>query len=312
MNIPIIIIHRGDTFYLKLVLEQIRLFNPQNRICLISDDSTNKYDFVEHYNMDDYSEGANAFKKVYVHMSSNPYDYELICFQRWFYIRDFIEKQEMEYFLCMDSDVLLYCNINEIMQEYIPYDFTTCNKQGPGCALFNTSSISNFCRYMMSMYTEDILLSKMKSMYQGFIDNKRLGGICDMTAFVWFQDNTECNVIDIAIPTKGTCFDGCITWGLGFEMEDGKKKVYWIDNLPYGRLTSGHSLIRFYCLHFQGRSKYSIFKYILDKNKVHHSGFWYDLKWLLSKDILNARLKGIKKAINNPKMVVNFVKAKLK
>ncbi len=22
-----------------------------------------------------------------------------------------------------------------------------------------------------------------------------------------------------------------------FEMEDGKKKVYWIDNLPYGRLT---------------------------------------------------------------------------
>lgn len=262
--------------------------------------------------MDDYSEGANAFKKVYVHMSSNPYDYELICFQRWFYIRDFIEKQEMEYFLCMDSDVLLYCNINEIMQEYIPYDFTTCNKQGPGCALFNTSSISNFCRYMMSMYTEDILLSKMKSMYQGFIDNKRLGGICDMTAFVWFQDNTECNVIDIAIPTKGTCFDGCITWGLGFEMEDGKKKVYWIDNLPYGRLTSDHSLIRFYCLHFQGRSKYSIFKYILDKNKVHHSGFWYDLKWLLSKDILNARLKGIKKAINNPKMVVNFVKAKLK
>ncbi len=60
--------------------------------------------------------------------------------------------------------------------------FTTCNKQGPGY-LFNTSSISNFCRYMMSMYTEDILLSKMKSMYQGFIDNKRLGGICDMTAF---------------------------------------------------------------------------------------------------------------------------------
>ncbi len=56
-------------------------------------------------------------------MSSNPYDYELICFQRWFYIRDFIEKQEMEYFLCMDSDVLLYCNINEIMQKYIPYDF---------------------------------------------------------------------------------------------------------------------------------------------------------------------------------------------
>lgn len=245
-------------------------------------------------------------------MSSNPYDYELICFQRWFCIRDFVKTQKIENFLCMDSDVLLYCNIDEVMQQYISYDFTTCNKQGPGCALFNISSISDFCEYMMSMYTEDILLNKMKSMYQEIIDNKQLGGVCDMVAFVWFQDNTKCNVIDIAIPTNGTCFDGCITWGQGFEMEDGKKKVYWIDNLPYGKLMNDQSLVRFYCLHFQGRSKYSMYKYIVDEHKVHHSGFWYNLKWSLSKEILGARLKGIKKAIHNPQMIVNFVKAKLK
>ena len=311
MNIPIIIVHRGDTFYLKLVLEQIRLFNPHTRICLISDASTDKYCFVEHYNIDDYSKGADAFKMAYIHMSSNPYDYELICFQRWFCIRDFVKTQKIENFLCMDSDVLLYCNIDEVMQQYISYDFTTCNKQGPGCALFNISSISDFCEYMMSMYTEDILLNKMKSMYQEIIDNKQLGGVCDMVAFVWFQDNTKCNVIDIAIPTNGTCFDGCITWGQGFEMEDGKKKVYWIDNLPYGKLMNDQSLVRFYCLHFQGRSKYSMYKYIVDEHKVHHSGFWYNLKWSLSKEILGARLKGIKKAIHNPQMIVNFVKAKL-
>ncbi|MCS2890911.1 hypothetical protein NXY11_20020 [Parabacteroides faecis] len=312
MNIPIIIVHRGDTFYLKLVLEQIRLFNPHTRICLISDASTDKYCFVEHYNIDDYSKGADAFKMAYIHMSSNPYDYELICFQRWFCIRDFVKTQKIENFLCMDSDVLLYCNIDEVMQQYISYDFTTCNKQGPGCALFNISSISDFCEYMMSMYTEDILLNKMESMYQEILDNKQLGGVCDMVAFVWFQDNTKCNVIDIAIPTNGTCFDGCITWGQGFEMEDGKKKVYWIDNLPYGKLMNDQSLVRFYCLHFQGRSKYSMYKYIVDEHKVHHSGFWYNLKWSLSKEILGARLKGIKKAIHNPQMMVNFVKAKLK
>ena len=312
MNIPIIIVHRGDTFYLKLVLEQIRLFNPHTRICLISDASTDKYCFVEHYNIDDYSKGADAFKMAYIHMSSNPYDYELICFQRWFCIRDFVKTQKIENFLCMDSDVLLYCNIDEVMQQYISYDFTTCNKQGPGCALFNISSISDFCEYMMSMYTEDILLNKMKSMYQEIIDNKQLGGVCDMVAFVWFQDNTKCNVIDIAIPTNGTCFDGCITWGQGFEMEDGKKKVYWIDNLPYGKLMNDQSLVRFYCLHFQGRSKYSVYKYIVDEHKVHHSSLWYNLKWSLSKEILGARLKGIKKAIHNPQMIVNFVKAKLK
>ncbi len=95
-------------------------------------------------------------------------------------------------------------------------------------------------------------------------------------------------------------------------MEGDKKKIYWNDNLPYGRSVSDNSMIRFYCLHFQGRAKYSIYKYLLDEHKVHHSGFWYNLKWSLSKEILGARLKGIKKAIQNPRMVVNFVKAKLK
>lgn len=50
-KIPVILVHKGNTFYLKPVLEHIRLFNPDTRICLLSDASTKgKFDFVEHYN----------------------------------------------------------------------------------------------------------------------------------------------------------------------------------------------------------------------------------------------------------------------
>ena len=312
-KIPVILVHKGNTFYLKPVLEHIRLFNPDTRICLLSDASTKgKYDFVEHYNLEDYSEGAKSFESIYTHRSSNPYEFELICFQRWFYIRDFARAKGLDSFFCMDSDVLLYCNIDAELSKYKSYDFTICNKYGPGCALFNMSSITRFCEYMNRMYTEESLISRAKAMYQGIIDNKELGGVCDMTAFTWFQDDEDCKVADIALPEDGACFDGCITWGLDFEYEKGKKKVYWIDNLPYGRLKTDHSLIRFYCLHLQGRSKYSIFKYVLDKNKVHQEGFLYALKWMLSKGYLKARLKSIKKAIDNPQLVVNFVKAKLR
>lgn len=312
MNIPILIVHKGNTFYLPIVLRQLRLFNPNSRICLISDESTKCYEFVEHYDIKNYSEGLIHFGEIYKHRSSNPYDYELFCFQRWFVINDFVKENGLQDFLCMDSDVLFYCSVDDVFNKYLGCDFTICNKLGPGCSLFNVDSIKSFCDYMMLMYTSPSYINKMDEIYENLKSEKKLGGICDMTAFVWYQENVKCNVIDIAIPVEGICFDGCITWSAGFEMENGKKKIYWNDNLPYGKQKCDNSLIRFNCLHFQGRSKYSMFRYILDNNKVHNSGFWYDLKWLLSKDILNARLKGVKKAINNPKMVVNFVRTKLK
>ena len=153
---------------------------------MISDASTDKYCFVEHYNIDDYSKGADAFKMAYIHMSSNPYDYELICFQRWFCIRDFVKTQKIENFLCMDSDVLLYCNIDEVMQQYISYNFTTCNKQGLA-ALYSIYLLYLIFVNMMSMYTEDILLNKMKIYVSEIIDNKQLGGVCDSCILSGFR-----------------------------------------------------------------------------------------------------------------------------
>lgn len=312
MNISILIVHLGNTFYLAPVLRQLRLFNPTSRICLISDESTTIYDFVEHYDINLYSDGLRRFEDIYKHMSSNPYKYELFCFQRWFVINDFVKAHQIQDFLCLDSDVLFYSNVDDIFKRYIGYDFTICNKLGPGCSLFNAHSIKSFCDYMTSMYTSSSCLNKMNNLYKEITEKKQLGGICDMTAFIWYQENVDCHVVDIAIPVDGACFDGCITWPVGFEMENGLKKIYWKDNLPYGKLVSDNSFIQFYCLHFQGRSKYSLYKFLVDNNKIHHSGFWYTLKWVLSKDILKARLKGIKKAIDNPQLLKNFIKAKLK
>lgn len=312
MNIPVIIVHRGYTFYLKPVLKQIYLFNPESKIYLIGDESTNMFNFVEHHDISQYSSGLNSFAKAYLHMSSNPYDYELFCFQRWFIIRDFVRVHKLDYFLCLDSDVLLFCNVSEVYQPYLKYDFTISDGGLPHCSLLNKNSIEAVCDYMMSLYTNESNLIRLKKFYQRFLDKNILGGVCDMTALSWYQIDVSNNVINISKPVGGSCFDNHIGVFDDFESEGNKKKIYWIENLPYGRSTIDQSLIRFNCLHLQGRSKYSIFKYVVDDNKVHHSGFLYNLKWSLSKEILGARLKGIKKAIQNPRMVVNFVKAKLK
>ena len=70
-NLPIIIVHTGDSFYLEPALRQARKFNPNNPIYLISDESTNHYDFIEHVNITDYMSSAEKLAEVYVHMSIN-------------------------------------------------------------------------------------------------------------------------------------------------------------------------------------------------------------------------------------------------
>lgn len=308
MEIPIIIVHKGDSFYLSPVLKQARLINPHSQIYLISDKSTNKYSCVEHCYIELYMDGANEFQKVYKHMSSNFYAYELFCFQRWFVIRDFIKQKNIQHFLCLDSDVLLYCNVDEIFSRYLNYDFTVCHQIGPGNSLFNVSSIEKLCNLMLSFYTDERILGELKSTYQNIVDKKLSGGICDMTAFMWYQNKVSDNVIDLSIPKNGVCFNGAITVSSGFEMAGSKKRIYWKNDLPYGKLVEDGTFVQFYCLHFQGRSKYSIFKYLLDDKNHHQSGFFYTLTWMFSEKMLFARMKSIKKAVSNPSMLFNYIK----
>ena len=138
--INIIIAHKGNPFYLKYVLDQCKSSNPNANVILLGDKSNNKYPFIKHAMLSDYFQGASEFAEKYRHMNTTPFEFELFCYQRWFAIYEYMLEQNLKDVWCMDSDVLLYCNIEEIMQKYISYDFTTCNKQGPGSALFNIYS----------------------------------------------------------------------------------------------------------------------------------------------------------------------------
>jgi hypothetical protein len=308
MNIPILIVHKGDSFYLEPVLRQIRLFNPDNRICLISDESTSRYNIVEHFYIDHYTEGLQEFQKVYQHMSINPYDYELFCFQRWFVIRDFVRKEGFTHFLCLDSDVLLYCNVDEVFNQYLKYDFTICKVMGPCFSLFNKESIDKLCDYMLFLYTDKGALERLRLFYKDVV----YGGVCDMTALTWYQKDISNNVIDIIYPSSGACFDGNISDPMGFEMSKSRKRIYWIDNLPYGKYMEDGSLIRFYGLHLQGGAKHEMHKYVLDNQKIHQIGLYDTLKWKFSFKRLKCRYQELRKMFSSSTMFCLMLKNKLR
>lgn len=309
IDIPIIIVHKGDSFYLSPVLKQIRLFNPDSHIYLLSDDSTSHYKNVIHRNVSDYSDGANMFKKVYSHMSINPYDYELFCFQRWFIIRDFVKKEKLDYFLCLDSDVLLYCNVNEVFSKFIDYDFTICKVMGPCFSLFKSSSIEKLCSYMTSLYTDKNHFSRLVSFYDTV---KGIGGVCDMTALTWYQQDVSDNVLDLIHPVNGACFDGNISDPMGFEMLNRRKRIYWKNDLPYGLYLATNTYVKFYGLHLQGGAKHDIYKYILDENKKHRITIMNFLKWKFSYKRLLCRYNEVKKMFSSYNMFWLMINNKFK
>ena len=228
-SIPIIIVHTGDSFYLEPVLQQVRLFNPDNDIYLISDESTNHYEFVSHVKISNYYTKAEEFKRHYKHMSPNPYGYELFCFQRWFIIQDFAEKNNLNHFLCLDSDVLIYCAIDSVFQKWLNSDITICQPNGPQYTLFNRKSLQQFCNFMLSHYTQHEKYEQLKQWYSLIA----FGGICDMTFIKYYAQTPTIHVVDTSEIFDASCFDVNMQSQQGFEIQGRIKKIYWKDGLPY-------------------------------------------------------------------------------
>lgn len=308
MSIPIIIVHTGDSFYLEPVLRQARLFNPTNPIYLLSDESTNHYDYVEHINVLDYYALAEDFKKVYVHMSPNPYGYEIFCFLRWFIILDFVKKHNIDHFLCLDSDVLLYCNVDQVFSKWLDYDMAVCQSNGPQYTLFNKNTLNQFCNYILSYYTDKDKFEQVKEWYKQI----KFGGICDMTFIKYYAQSSGVHTFDTATIVDNSCFDISLQESQGFEKKGRVKMIYWEKGLPYGKQIETGKLIRFNGLHFQGGVKHRMNKYVYRAEKLSFAGnVWDSVKWGLNSKRLMSRIKEVKKIISNKKLLTYFIKRRL-
>lgn len=281
MSIPVIFIHKGDHFYLNYSLNQVKITNPDCPVYLITDSITNKYDFVNYVDINKYFKSADEFAKVYKHMSTNGFDNELFCFQRWFILKEFCEEKKMSDFLYLDSDILIYCNINDVFKKFGEYDFTISKKLSPHCCYFPSSEkLNQFCNFIPKLYTDKNYTGRFLAKHQYHLDNHLPGGVCDMTAFNEYQKETEVKVKDLSLVENNEVFDDNINDPDGFLMKDGIKDLSYDNGFYYGTLKESHQKIKFNTLHFQGPAK----KYIAN----HYLG--NDLKKIKMKLKLDAIL----------------------
>jgi hypothetical protein len=271
----IVFIHQGNDDYLSVALCCARRSNPEADIFLLGDESNNVFDFVRHYDIKDYSDGANQLAKVYKHFSSNSYQFELFCIQRWFVLRDFMHRQDLPDCFYADSDVLIFADLKAERQKFSQFDFTLTEQMSGHSSFWNSrEALDSFCSFVENIYSrkDQLHYDKMLAIWEDIRRGGNSGGICDMTFLDFYRAAHPEKVGNTAAIIDGSTYDTNISLShngdVAFVMQGGVKKIFWKEgsDKPWGLLQgSKNQFVAFNTLHFQGRAKLHMERVFLHK-----------------------------------------------
>jgi hypothetical protein len=271
-NYTICLIHRGKFDYLLTSLQQAHFSNPNSRIILLGDETNkNTFDFVEHYNISDYFSTAKEFAKIYKNLSFNKEAFELFCIQRWFVLNEFLNKNNIDKCIHIDSDVLLYSDFSKD-EEYIKkinsYDMTISG-WSPHCMFINNiAMISKFCDYITDKYNDENLMQEISEAFSNRHFYKTwdfsTSPVSDMFWLNFFPENSCAKVFDTDEVVCDSMVNNNIdvysmfarynTFGHLLNVLFNKKTPYIFD-------LEDNKLVRLHNLHCQGSSKRLMSKY---------------------------------------------------
>lgn len=271
-DIPIIFIHKGNSFYLKDSLWQAKQYN--KRVILLGDESNNQYPEIEFHLMNRYSSGAQYLAQIYKHFGSlHTYDYQLFCFQRWFILKEFMEANNIPMCFYCDSDIMLYCNISE-ENMLRPYDLALIidleNGGASGHSSFwkNIDILHQFCAHILYSYMNQTKLNYWENFYHTVcIPNNweisDMNALSEFGSALWQRDKNavmslekiiaDNSIYDVNINEIENSTDYDV---IKFPaMQSPVKNITWTNNLPYCYNKKLKKFIRFKTLHFQGAAK---------------------------------------------------------
>tara|TARA_R110000824_G_scaffold326043_2_gene512930 strand:+ start:1174 stop:2040 length:867 start_codon:yes stop_codon:yes gene_type:complete len=281
MSHDIIYFHIGDSDYLLTSIKQLKHFNPDSRVHLIgrgvSEEVKQLVNFHDYENL--MCKEAGNFLYNFKNYSTNDANFEKICILRWFLIKNLCIEQDITRFFCLDSDIMVYCNLSEELKKFDHnrYSLTHCIAASSAC--FNDiTALNDYCDFVSGFYdttraSQHFMLrgdkqktfghyrADLLNVYQNRINNNLAGGICDMT--FWGELRTfdaPIMIGEMSSVLGDTTFDHNINSRDFFEYENGMKKITWIDGVPYCKNIFLDKMIRFNTLHFQGYNTKKLMK----------------------------------------------------
>ena len=279
--IPVIIYHCGGQSYLKAAIEMAE--KNAEVFVLIGDskNSTFSQSWVDMNELD--QSGYKEFERVYEHMSTHDKWIDLIIFKKYYIIRDYMAKYNIEKCFILDADVLLYDSLSKFSFTETAYAAVSTPKNqanyawasSPHVSFWTYSAICDFTDYMINVYkNHDSVYDLLKQKYDYQQKNGQSGGICDMTLLYHWSRNRE-KVYNTCVNVDGTTFEHCMTIPDNYMVDEYEmdhvlkiKKVEFVNNKPYLIAKSGKKVFT-PMLHFQGEAK-AFMPYYLDAKNPNH------------------------------------------
>ena len=273
---PIILIHRGDSFYLAHTIAQARSSNPESRLILLGDRSNSFYLGVEHHRYEDYFDEAREFAKLFTYEFFPNYQYPwiLFCHQKYFALRDFVLAQGIDSFLLIDSDVMLYEPIEPFFRHYAGTRLTvSCPETGPVAhAAFSVVSDSAVISELCTLYTE--------MFSQSFDQLRETTGtdiFYEMVGLFLLLKKDRSGLLNTYCEEANFAINHSMLEDPRFEYADRLVRIDWDAGRPFATERKAARKRHLPALHFHGRAKYVM------RNYCRPAGFRWRAEHLLNR-----------------------------
>ena len=287
--IPVVFIHKGNSAYLYNTFFQLRATNPSILAYLIGTKESAAYQpWIKHADIHRFEKEATAFGEIYQHFSTNSVDFELMCIQRWFVLKEFMVQYNIQKCLYLDSDVLLYEDVQVLAEKYGHAGMTLCGISGH-TNFIDKDVLIDFCNFIYSIYTGSDAHADLDAYYKAFILKHGAGGVSDMTLLTKYMEAKPNNVSNIYFTKGATTFDPAFEVGHEYFVMQGKGKFFeFVNKVPYGILKESNQRIRFNTIHFQGaNAKKKMKTFIPVRNIEFYLNSFYYSTILLYQKVLN-------------------------
>ena len=297
MSIPLVIVHIGDSYYLRDVVE----VNAQkNKVFFIGNDANaylGQIPNVTHVNYKEFEDtNLQRMKDHFLELEkglqtkqlskvnpdyacTNNGTYQFLCFARVYFVKKLMEKLNVDLVFHVDSDCFLLeptGDLAEAMGRRLAYGIEHVhNNIHMVGSIHNAFLTKKFCDAFLQLY-DDIYVNGTKRKLLEHkvicIQNKIGGGkICDMNLYYILWQQKLLDMLDMTQPFfyKGELcvFDHCLGNATGFEggqtyqtVKDDigtLKKLRFSDKKVYQITTKGKE-IRLLSIHFNGQDKQRI------------------------------------------------------
>lgn len=268
MKIPVVFLHVGEQDYFA---DAINIAGRKNQVYVLGNQTgeflkkINKGCNVSFYNIQKYSLAGELFKSVYEHFHSGAVPQQVICYVRWFMIRNFMIESDISAIFHADSDLAVLSDMTEVYKARAAPNLALMTQSnqpdyrwvasGHG-SFWSIKAMCDFCDYTIESYQNPIEKQKLQEKYRWHLANNVEGGVCDMTQLYLFSRNYKTQSLSLVWEDDNSCFDDNVNSSENYnpdeyEMQYGIKKILSNKDSFYF-VTKNNKSILTHTIHCQG------------------------------------------------------------